>query len=91
MRDQRVAGERQASGVGPLLGLRSREALRGLGRALPGQEPLVDIGGPDLEGETELLEELPTTRRSRGEDESWWPYEIVALQSILLSSLAEFP
>jgi hypothetical protein len=62
VRDQGVAAEGEASGIGTALGLCSCEALGGLGRPLPGQEALVDIGGPDLEGEAELLEELPAAR-----------------------------
>ncbi len=56
MRDQGVAAEAQASGICPVLGFRSRQALGGLGRPLPRQEPLIDISGPDLEGEPQLLE-----------------------------------
>lgn len=91
MRHQGVAAEGQASRLGPVLGLRSREALGGLRRPLPGQEPLVDIGGPDLESEAELLEQLPTPRRSGGEDESWRPHAVFDSQDIRLSSAAAPP
>jgi hypothetical protein len=70
MRDQGVTAEGQATLLRLMLGLGSREALGGLGRPFPGLQSLIDIGGPDLEGEPQLLEKLPAPGRSGGEDES---------------------